>query len=321
MTTTTHFSYQGLVDIDNAATFDTTAWLTEARGLSLRLLDAEHSLDKVDEDARAILESVAETKLEERLADLTEKGKAAKAATLKRVELEKKAATWSYLPDWYVDKYLEDNAELCLSHYHYIKHLYKQAPLNIQKWIDESVESFAAEIYEQRFQRLLAVEKAELEHEYEENNPQDVLGRFNNLHWEGCRRFGQERLTKIKRLKAWGQLDDFKATNMLRHTQELYGNKQLCKREYIECCMILNKQLGYISQYRKLKAELELADSRTREEFKPMPFEPSTYSIDMESGIDLANTIRHYAEDTETEEQEAAFGYICALDAMAENII
>ena len=290
MTTNT---YQSIINVDDATSFDRTFWLTEARGLSLRLLDAEEDVDKSEEDARAILERVMET----RLAEIEEKGKQAKEAVIRRADLERRAATWTYLPDWYVEKYLEDNLEITMSHYHYMQHLYKQTKEDFTKWVDETTPTLAAEIYEQRFETLLAVEKAELDHEYEENNPMEVLDKRNSLHWEGAKKAGQERLFKIKRTKELGLMDELKAQCMLRHTEELYGNKQLCKREYLECCMILNKQLGYMAKYRELKAELENCTRRAanKSEFKMMPHEANFYDMDIEAGLDMKHEAEHIA--------------------------
>lgn len=275
-------TYTSLVNIDDATTFDSTHWLTEARGLSLRLLDAEEDLDTSEKDAREILEKVMDKRLEQ----IAEQGKAAKEAVLRRIEFEKKVSSWNYTPDWYADKYLEDNAEITMSHYNYMKHIYRETQANFKQWITETTPLLAAEIYEQRFERLLAVEKAECDHEYEESNPQEVLGRFNNLHWEGCRKAGKERVAYIKHYRQYFSAE--KATNMLNHTKELYSNRQLCKREYLECCMLLSKQLGYMGQYRTFKEEIKALDSKPqREEFKALPFEPSSYSMDMESGLDI----------------------------------
>ena len=257
-------TYQSLVNVDDTKTLDIVFWLVEERGLSLRLLDAELDL----EEAQAFVDG--------RLAELEKKGLKAKEAVWRRYELEKRAESWKSLPDWYSDQWFEDNAEVCMSDYHYIKQQYKQT----RKVLNE--------IISRRAEKLVEIEKQEFDHEYisaiDEKKP-DV---FNSIHWEGARKAGKERLARIKYLKAIGHLSDDLMAIMLRATEEKKARKEICNKEYLQISILLNRWMGRIRHSKNLEAKLEVAETNSnKSEFKSMPYEPSVYSMDMESAIDL----------------------------------
>lgn len=258
--------FASLVDIDNSASFDKVYWLVEERGLSLTLLDAEVGVEQMEGFIGDI---------KEQLAEMAEKGKKAKAALKRRIELEKKAKYWGNTPDWFTDSWFEDNSYVQMGDVIYQREQYRK------------LDNFVKE-YEVRVAKL-DMEDGKVKDSNTSNEDTGDIFEPNWIHWRGAKEAGMKILSKIKFLRKSGRLhNDRMLAKMVKRSSDLVLNKEICQTEYLEIKALLYRWRGMMPEARTCSQQLEAKlANKTVSTFKSDPEVYNAYNVSIEDAIDI----------------------------------
>jgi hypothetical protein len=281
---TNNINYRNMVNVDDATSFDRVFWLVEERGLSLEMLQAELGLDR------------AKDYCEMRLAELEEKGKLAKASYKKRVELEEKAKYWTFdmaKPfvigegreieyHWFNDSWVENNSYVQYCDLQYMRMQYRQTKKIFEQLIDELEEKL-------RFEEYVVHGNYGDEEEVEE------LG-FNQIHYDGCRRNGENLLRDIKYSMLIGAMDDDIHVEFIHRVKKGIARREILAAEYHKCMAYLYKFSGFSN---KMKEEVQKAKKYDKPIYSPKSdvVESNAYSMSLEDAIDLKRAAEKLCQD------------------------